>query len=461
MRPAPLDGDGFKVLIAGGGVAGVEGMLALRHMLGARAQIELVSSSPEFIYSPLGVAEPFGLGRAHRLPLAEIARDRRANFRRASLAGVDPQAGVATTDGGEEIPYDALLIAIGTRAVPEMPGALAYGGPAANEAYGDLLATVEEGVVRRIAYAVPARARWALPLYELALLTAQHASSHGIASLELTIVSPEGQPLEIFGPRASAAVKRLLEDAGIDFRGSCAPGAVEREGLLTADGQLLRVDRVVSLPRLVVDPLAGLPQGPDGFIGTDLHMRVDGLSRVFAAGDATWFPIKQGGVAAQQADVAATSIVACLDRDRRPATFRPMLRGALLTGSAPRYLRAEPGDEDASSAAGERPLWWPPSKIAARYLAPYLAHRGELDEPIPLGDLPPLHGEQEQAAVADQEEALELALAMADADASWRDYGGALRWLNIAEQLNLTLPPSHARLRDRCERKLQLQRQPG
>ena len=41
---------------------------------------------------------------------------------------------------------------------------------------------------------------------------------------------------------------------------------------------------------------------------------MEGLDGVYAAGDATWYPIKQGGLAAQQADVVATAIAAAVGR---------------------------------------------------------------------------------------------------------------------------------------------------
>jgi sulfide:quinone oxidoreductase len=179
-------------------------------------------------------------------------------------------------------------------------------------------------------------------------------------------------------------------------------------------------------------------------------MRVENCPRVYAAGDATWFPIKQGGLATQQADVAATIIASCFDSAVEPRPFRPTLRAALLTGGAPRYLRATVGDRSHSSAASAASLWWPPSKIAGRYLAPYLARREESGgQSIPLTDLEPLHGEDPSEVEADHREVLELALSSADADARWRDYHAALRWLEITEQLNLTLPPPYADKRRR------------
>lgn len=126
--------------------------------------------------------------------------------------------------------------------------------------------------------------------------------------------------------------------------------------------------------RLVGPRLRGIPCAEDGLIDTDAHGRVAGLDGVFAAGDMTAFPIKQGGLAAQQADAVAETIAASVGADVDPQPFRPVLRGLLLTGGPPRYLRTDisGGAGDDSTISGEV-LWWPPDKICGRYLAPYLS----------------------------------------------------------------------------------------
>ena len=110
-----------------------------------------------------------------------------------------------------------------------------------------------------------------------------------------------------------------------------------------ANGATRECGRAIALPAFEVEPIPGVPQGPHGFIGTDSMMRVDAFDRIFAAGDATWFPVKQGGLAAQQADTAASGIAALIEPAVQPEPFRPVLRGAMLTGSGPRYLRATMG----------------------------------------------------------------------------------------------------------------------
>jgi sulfide:quinone oxidoreductase len=126
---------------------------------------------------------------------------------------------------------------------------------------------------------------------------------------------------------------------------------------------------------------------------------VHGEQDVYAAGDATNSPIKQGGVATQQADAAAEAIAARAGADVEPQPFRPVLRGLLLTGATPRYMRAElSGGRGADSRVSDHALWWPPSKIAGKRLAPYLALRHDELETEADG----LHVEVEVPATEDE-----------------------------------------------------------
>jgi sulfide:quinone oxidoreductase len=229
--------------------------------------------------------------------------------------------------------------------------------------------------------------------------------------------------------------------------------------LLLAGGAKIFADRVITVPQLEGPRLPGLPHDQHGFIPVDKFGQVSDVEHVFAAGDVTAFPLKQGGLAAQQADAVAGTIAARAGAASAPSQFRPVLRGLLLTGGAPLYLRAEPqrlpreatvaieaqptrrGVRDASAAAGQA-LWWPPGKIAGRYLAPYLATARPL--PLDTGLLsdrvvvpgPPVSD-------AEFQDAVELALLLADADARWGDFASALNALDAAEALQGVLPPEY------------------
>jgi sulfide:quinone oxidoreductase len=375
----PKSFGGLRVLIAGGGVAGLEALLALRALAGDLVDLVLLAPEPAFWYRPLAVAEPFDAGRAHHFELAGIAETTAASFTLGQLASVDTDANIARTGLGAEIDYDALVIACGALPRAWLAGALTFRGPADSEAFRQLLAEAEGGSVHSIAFTAPATGGWPLPLYELALLTATHLEEHG-KEVELALVTPEAAPLSLFGEAASDAVRGLLSEHGISLRTGCYPTSYEGGRLALVPEATLFADRVVALPRLEGPEILGVPQDADGFIATDLSGRVHGLSSVYAAGDITQFPVKQGGIAAQQADAVAEVIAAQAGAAVRPHRFQPVLRGLLLTGGAPRYLRSEPhgGHGETSTVAGEA-LWWPPGKIVGRYLAPFLASYGGLE----------------------------------------------------------------------------------
>ena len=438
----------FEVVIAGGGVAGLEALLALRALAGSRVRAELVAPDRDFVYRPLSVAEPFGITEPKHVTLDGVIRDCDAHQTRASLAAVEPDARAVVTDRGERIRYDALLLATGARAVEAIPGALTFTGPEAVPALSQLIAELDRGGLRSVAFVAPAAVSWTLPLYELALLTAGHLRRRGAQPVELVLVTHEQSPLSLFRRVGANRVGELLAEAGIALETDAVAVGFDGGQLRLAGGRALDVDSVVAMPRLEVPDIPGIPQNARGFIATDVHGRVPEVERVFAAGDATWFPVKQGGIATQQADAAAAAIAQLAGADVDDAPAVPLLRAALLTGESVEYLSSSLGRAaDARVARGA--LWWPPGKIAGRYLAPYLAHGTHEPGPSELVDLEPFREQDPEATDAGQHEALLLALEAADAEAGWGDYEAALKWLEAAEQLNIVLPPDYAERRSR------------
>ena len=371
-----------RVLIAGGGVAALEAALALRELGEGRVSVEMLAPETEFWYRPLAVAAPFDLGEVRHFDLPELAAAAGATFSPGALTGVDAGGRQARTSAGSSIPYDVLLVACGAGPTAAVPGALTFRGPADTEKIRGLLEEIVAGQVGRVAFVVPWGAVWSLPIYELALMTAAYLAERGLDHVELALVTPEDEPLQLFGRAGSEAVRELLEERGIAIQtSSCPVELVDGELRLVPEGTIA-ADRVVALPRLRGPRIDGLPQTVDGFVPVDAHGQVHGLADVYAAGDITSFPIKQGGIATQQADSAAEMIAANVGADIAPQPFRPVLRGLLLTGRRPRYLRHEltGGAGDVSSASPE-PLWWPPAKIVGRYLAPFLGSFAGVESP--------------------------------------------------------------------------------
>jgi sulfide:quinone oxidoreductase len=379
-----------RVVVAGGGVAGLETLLVLRVLAGERVEVTLVAPEPAFLNRSMAVDQPFKPQRVRGLSLERVTAEVEAHWHRGVLDRVEADGRCVVTREGVEVPYDFLVLAVGARFDREWSsdGVLTYHDGDDAAAYRLLLDQLDHGRAGSIAFVKPGGASWPLPLYDLALLTATRCMTRHRSGVQLSLITPEPKPLGIFGDTVSAAVRGLLEDSGVAlYPGSYGvPG--HRGWVEIAPGDRgIRVDRVVSVPRLVGPRLRGIACEHDGFIRTDVHGRVSGLDGVFAAGDATTFPIKQGGLAAQQADAVAETIAALVGADVDPQPFRPVLRGVLLTGAAPRYLRHElAGAGEHDSVISEQPLWWPPDKISGRYLAPYLSRQvGDAADVMPEG----------------------------------------------------------------------------
>ena len=363
-----------RVVIAGGGVAGLEALIALRSLGGDRVASTLIAPADDFVVRALSVHAPFDRPPPKRYPLATVCEHHGARFLRQAAHAVDAGRCVVVTDRGEEVPYDSLLVTIGATAIPVLADATTFRGLQDADAMRGLLHDVETGAASRIAFVVPPGVTWPLPLYELALMTAERADMLGL-QVVLTIVTPESQPLAIFGTHASETVDRLLRYADVAvITNAHVRGVHDGSVVAGPDGVELPVDRVVALPRLAGPRIPGLPADHDGFVPVDDVCEVRDVPGVFAAGDATTFPLKQGGIAAQQADTASRAIARRAGAEVSVPAFRPRLRAKLLAGARTVYLHenvAGGGGYEASEAA-DHALWWPPSKVVAPYLAPYL-----------------------------------------------------------------------------------------
>jgi sulfide:quinone oxidoreductase len=361
------------VVIAGGGVAALETALALHELAGELVHVSVIAPDEQFVYRPMTVREPFGHERARRYQLAPIVADAGAELFADELTWVDRAARVAHTSSGAQLEYDALVLALGAKAVPRYARAVTIDDRDLDGLLHGTLRDIESGNVKRLAFVSPARMPWQLPLYELALLTAHHARAASVG-VAITIVTPEDAPLAAFGSGASDGVAELLASERIEIITSSRAEVPHADEVVINPGERrLRVDRVIALPELYGPGVRGVPLSEHGFLRVSPHGRVLDVERVYAVGDATEFPVKHGGLAAQQADAAAESIAALAGAAITPQPFRPVIRAMLLTGNGSLYLSAKiSGGQGFSSELTETATWSPPSKIAAHYLAPYL-----------------------------------------------------------------------------------------
>lgn len=366
---------GLRVLVAGGGIAALEAAFALHELAGDRVHTRVLCPGDEFVDRPRTIAVPFNRGFAERYPLAPLIARAGAEFEADELVAVDVNARIAITSEGARHPYDALIVATGATPQPRFAHATTIDDGRMDELLHGLVMDIEQGYVRRLAVVVPTRVSWPLPAYEAALMASERAWDMQ-AQTEIVLLTPEHAPLEMFGATASQRVGQLLAERGIELiTGAVSDVTTSRSVVTHPSGRVVEADRIVALPELRGPRIPGLPSDREGFVPVDRYGRVHGVEGVWAAGDITDVPVKQGGIAAELADVIAADIAARAGALVTVVPFAPSLRAVLMTGGRPRYLYARPAgpsEQPVDSTFSDRPLDGSDDKVLARYLTPHL-----------------------------------------------------------------------------------------
>jgi sulfide:quinone oxidoreductase len=351
LRPTRYGEAPARVLVIGGGRAGVEALVALHGLAGERVALELITPEPAIESG----AAACGHRRAMKRSLGDVIRQAGTRLVSGSLAAVDTARRKVTLVSGEVRPYDRLLVTVGAHAEESIAGALTFGAPGGAARFRKMLLLVQKGEINDVVFAVPALIGLPLGIYDLTLRTAARLRTASTsASLQLTLITPEHAPLGDFGPATSAAALDALEAHGIHVVTGLTPEEIVW-GALRARPANVRVnaDIVITLPRMRGPALLGLPADERGFVVVDTYGLVGGSTDVYAAGDATtMFPIKDAGLAAQQALGVAETIAASVGVPLAPRPFHPVLHG-ILPGIG------ESSESVAVGAAGNRvrPGW--------------------------------------------------------------------------------------------------------
>jgi len=118
----------LRIVLAGGGVAGVELALALRHLAGDLVELTIISPDPEFHLQALGTAQPFCAYHIRGRPLCDLADTVNAELILDSVIAVDAEHRSALLAGGELVDYDCLVLAVGARHRTPFARALTFAG---------------------------------------------------------------------------------------------------------------------------------------------------------------------------------------------------------------------------------------------------------------------------------------------------------------------------------------------
>jgi sulfide:quinone oxidoreductase len=280
--------------------------------------LTLVAPRDDFTARALEVLEPFGVGRAQSYALAELAAELDVAFVRDAVARVEHAEHFVRLQSGEVLPYDVLVLAVGASPYPAYEHGVCFERSHDVEGFDEVVADLRAGLADSVAIVVPPGCSWTLPAYELALMTAAL-----VRPCELTLVTPEHDPLSVFGPPAGRLARTLLEAAGVELVAGVQPTVPHPSVVQVGSGTRLTCDRIVHLPVLSGPNTPGLPCDRTGFIVVGDDFRVRDATDVFAVGDATTGAYKQGGLAAQQADAVAEQIAWRVGTERSPRPYRP------------------------------------------------------------------------------------------------------------------------------------------
>jgi sulfide:quinone oxidoreductase len=355
----------LRVIVYGGDIAALETSLALRRLCGDRCEVTLVSPVRDLPVRTQAAGAPAAEGPPARFDLGALAAEHGLAFRSDAIVAVDDEQLEARTITGNRIGFDALVIAFGARPRGAIPGVTTCWGAGDAGALDGLLDEMRLGLARRVAFAIPRGIRWTLPTYELALTTARRLRRDDLAH-ELVLATYESRAVELLGGDAARVVTGRLADAGIELATGREPVAFAEGALVLRPDGAIPADRALSMPVVEGPRIAGLPRDPEGFLPVDGFGRVQGVKRIWAAGEVTSFPVRQAGIAAQQALAVAASIAAEAGVDVESSPFRPSISGLLRS--------PEPAGNGSASKGSASTLWWPPEQLSGRHLS---AHIGD------------------------------------------------------------------------------------
>jgi NADH dehydrogenase FAD-containing subunit len=382
-----------RVVVVGGGFAGLESAFLLRAKLGDQADITLVSDADEFVFKPNTIYIPFGAKPEKLLiPLAGPTAKRNIRFLRGQFGSLDTESRkVRVADW--EIPYDYLVLATGADMRPEeIPGmpehAETIWTSTAMQALGlrlsDIVEAARAGRRQRILFNVPPNNKCAGPLYELVMMTETWLRRQKIREfVDIEWTTFEGSYIQAFGPKLHDVVGEEFAERGIAGHNGWRIARVEPGVAHYENGEQREYDLLVAFPPYIsAVRYDGLPADERGFLVTEPGWRrVAGHERIFAPGDAGDFPVKQAFLAFLQADAVAEAIAADVTEREPEGAFDPVSMCVMeefdratfaqvplrTTGDPLRPVEVRP-DANGAYKVGVSPLWRLGKKMLGIYL---------------------------------------------------------------------------------------------
>ena len=371
-----------RILVLGGGFAGLESLFYLKYMLNGRADLTLVTDRPYFLFKPNTIYIPFGEPpEKYEIDLIPPLQKQAIHLVQEKVRNLNPEGRSVETEEGP-LGYDYLVVATGAKMRPEeIPGltehAVMVWTPddmlTLRDRITRLIENARHGTRSRVLFLVPPNNRCSGPLYEMVCMLDTHLRRHSArVQVELTFATKEGAFIEAFGPRLNTVVSDEFATRGIAGHVTHVVKEVAPKVVRFENGAELPYDLLISFPPYAAaSSFPSLPIDDRGFVKVDPgSRRVVGSDRVYTVGDAADFPIKQAFLALLQADAAADHIAAEVMGRKPTVDFEPMSMCVMeqfdkavfaqvplrYTGDAQRPVEVDVADAE-HYKVGVSPLW--------------------------------------------------------------------------------------------------------
>ncbi len=347
-----------RISIIGSGFAGLAAARKLRSAE-PKAEITLIAPKAEFVYLPGTIWIPSGLREPEQL------RIRLDNFLHRMKIKHYPASATGLKDGGrtlitdrEPITNDGLIICSGGRFMKKLPGiehtiTPCEGIPAAIR-IRDRIAQMQSGTIA-MGFAGNPKEPSAMrggPMFEFLFGIERMLQLDGRRNnFKLILFTPAPSPGNRLGPKAVDGLLSEIRKRGIETHlGHKIKGFTETS--VQTEGGEFESHLTLFMPGITGNEWfdnTDLPRSAGGLIQADQHCRVQGMQRVYVAGDAGSFPgpdwmPKQAHMAELQADAAVTNLLAELRGEEPKKRFRvelicivDTLNSGMLVARNPRH----------------------------------------------------------------------------------------------------------------------------
>ena len=273
-----------RVVVVGGGFAGLESLFYLKHKLHDKADLTLVSGEPEFLFKPNIIYVPFGESPdKFRIDLRKPLEKQHIEFVQGHVDQIDP-ANRMVAASGKEVSYDYLVVATGAKMrADEIPGLAEHSNTVwTPDDMLKLRAQIEWAKERadekqrtRFVFLVPPNNKCSGPLYEMVLMLDTHLRRQKIReSVDLIYATKEESFIEAFGPRLNTVVTDEFRQRNIEGHKGFVVTGVEPNRIAFQNGETLSFDVLVSFPPYIASTaFADLPTDNRNFIHVDHETR--------------------------------------------------------------------------------------------------------------------------------------------------------------------------------------------